>query len=105
MVYQAMWEPHIGELFLTIHEGSNIHESHAMMIYRHEHPGMIVGHTFGGSFTKKSVNFHCLGQGPALTVCISAVFIEVPNTMWIRDYNSKYLGIPLPKLDVIFLIQ
>ena len=43
-VYQAVWEPRIGESFLALHEGSNVHDSNAMAVYRHEDPGAIVGH-------------------------------------------------------------
>ena len=65
-VYQAVGEPRIGESFLALHEGSNVHDSTAMAVYRHKDPGAIVGHlpreisrqcgnsrgSFEGSFTK-----------------------------------------------------
>ena len=33
-VYQAVWEPRIGESFLALYEGSNVHDSNAMAVYR-----------------------------------------------------------------------
>ena len=43
-VYQVMWEPRIGDLFITLHERGNDHDRHAMAVYRDGEPGVVVGH-------------------------------------------------------------
>ncbi len=44
-VYQAVWEPHVGEAFISLQESMNAHDRHAMAVYRRdEDPGVIVGH-------------------------------------------------------------
>ena len=83
--YHAVWKPLIAAVFLALHEGSDIHDCHAMAINRHEDPGMIVGACIQWQLYEEIRELHCLGQGPALTACISVVSIEVPNTMGIRD--------------------
>ena len=43
-VYQVLWEPHVGETFIALHEGGNGHDRHAMTIYRDSEAGVVVGH-------------------------------------------------------------
>ena len=42
--YQVVWEPHVGETFIALHEGGNAHDRHAMAIYRDSEAGVVVGH-------------------------------------------------------------
>ena len=43
-MYKVLWEPRVGETFIVIHETGNEHDRHAMVVYRDEEPGVIVGH-------------------------------------------------------------
>ena len=44
-IYQVMWEPHVGEPFITLHESGNGHDRHVMAIYRDSEAGVVVGHS------------------------------------------------------------
>ena len=37
-VYRVVWEPHVGESFVVLHESGNDNDRHAMAIYRDEDP-------------------------------------------------------------------
>ena len=43
-VYQGVWEPARGDLFVCLHESENRHDRYAMAVYRSETPGVVVGH-------------------------------------------------------------
>ena len=45
-VYQVVWEPQYGDVFVSLHKTGNRHDHdwHAMAIYRSEVPGIVVGH-------------------------------------------------------------
>ncbi len=62
-VYIVMWEACVGESFILLHESGNDHDKHAIVVYRDEDPGVIVGHIPRkiGNFWKKSVSFRRLG--------------------------------------------
>ena len=42
-VYKVLWEPSVGETFITLHEGGNRHDRNAMAIYRDNEAGVVVG--------------------------------------------------------------
>lgn len=43
-IYQVVWEPRRGDLFVSLHESENRHDQYAMAVYRSDVPGIIVGH-------------------------------------------------------------
>ena len=43
-VYQGVWEPTRGDLFVCLHESENRHDRYAMAVYRSDVPGIVVGH-------------------------------------------------------------
>ena len=43
-VYQVVWEPRRGDLFVSLHESENGHDRYAMAIYRSDVPGVVVEH-------------------------------------------------------------
>ena len=43
-VYPVVWEPQIHEKIYAVHKPGNVHDRHAMAVYRKDEPGNIVGH-------------------------------------------------------------
>ena len=43
-VYQGVWEPRRGDLFVSLHESENRHDRYAMAVYHSDVPGIVVGH-------------------------------------------------------------
>ena len=91
-IHQAVWEPRIYELFSlpTVYEGSNSYVSPHNGDQSPRRSWHDRGAYIWWQLREEIHEPLLLGQGPALTVCISAMSVEVPNTTWIRDYNSKF---------------
>ena len=43
-VYQVVWEPRHGDLFVSLHESENRHDQYTMAVYCSDVPGVVVGH-------------------------------------------------------------
>lgn len=43
-VYQGLWSPVVGELFVSLHQSDNTSDSHAMGVYSQNNLGLLVGH-------------------------------------------------------------
>ena len=40
-VYQGVWEPRRGDVFVSLHESENRHNRYAMAVYRCDMPGIV----------------------------------------------------------------